>query len=211
MDWTWYLFSFKGRINCAKLWLALAISVCWVFGQAFLVVVLDAILTGSTELSHSGLAYMFELLGSGAHSPLSTDRLPAIVLDAIMTLVSWWAFLATSIKRLHDRNKNGWWLLPYVVAPLLYLYTFRWSLSWTISPISSGTMSFAFVSLVSLLLYILALVGWIDMYFFSGTDGPNRFGPDPLRTIPSRRTGEIQTEPGGASLPAWLRVKREHD
>ena len=214
MNWTWYLFGFKGRINCAKLWLALAIQLCWAFSQAFLVVVLDAILTGSTELSNSGLAYMFELLGSRAHSPLSPDRLPAMVLDAIMTLVTWWVFLATSIKRLHDRNKNGWWLLPYGAAPFLHLYTFRWSLGWTIAPtISNGTMSFAWlsVSLVSLLVYVLALSGFVDMYWMSGTDGPNRFGPDPLRTIPSGPTGEIQTEPGGASLPAWLRVKREHD
>ena len=29
MDWTWYLFRFDGRINRAKLWLALLIILCW--------------------------------------------------------------------------------------------------------------------------------------------------------------------------------------
>jgi uncharacterized membrane protein YhaH (DUF805 family) len=29
MDWTWFLFSFKGRINRAKGWLAGLIIVCW--------------------------------------------------------------------------------------------------------------------------------------------------------------------------------------
>ena len=29
MDWTWYLFGFKGRINRAKYWLAGLIIGCW--------------------------------------------------------------------------------------------------------------------------------------------------------------------------------------
>ena len=29
MDWTWNPFSFKGRINRAKLWLALLVIICW--------------------------------------------------------------------------------------------------------------------------------------------------------------------------------------
>jgi uncharacterized membrane protein YhaH (DUF805 family) len=29
MDWTWFLFSFKGRINRAKYWLAGLIILCW--------------------------------------------------------------------------------------------------------------------------------------------------------------------------------------
>ena len=29
MDWVWYLFAFDGRINRAKIWLAILIIVCW--------------------------------------------------------------------------------------------------------------------------------------------------------------------------------------
>ena len=29
MDWTWYLFSFNGRINRAKMWLAVLVILCW--------------------------------------------------------------------------------------------------------------------------------------------------------------------------------------
>ena len=31
MDWTWYLFGFKGRIERAKMWLSVLIILCWMF------------------------------------------------------------------------------------------------------------------------------------------------------------------------------------
>ena len=39
MDLTWYLFSFEGRINRAKLWLALLVILCWMFFLGVLVVI----------------------------------------------------------------------------------------------------------------------------------------------------------------------------
>jgi hypothetical protein len=37
-----------------------------------------------------------------------------------MTLVFAWFYAAASIKRLHDRNKSGWWMIPFVAATGLY-------------------------------------------------------------------------------------------
>jgi len=37
-----------------------------------------------------------------------------------MTLAFGWCYAAASIKRLHDRNKSGCWIVPYIVAPGLY-------------------------------------------------------------------------------------------
>jgi uncharacterized membrane protein YhaH (DUF805 family) len=37
-----------------------------------------------------------------------------------MTLFFAWCYLAASIKRLHDRNRSGWWMLPFFAAPGIY-------------------------------------------------------------------------------------------
>ena len=31
-----------------------------------------------------------------------------------------WVYFATAIKRLHDRDKSGWWMVPFFVLPGLY-------------------------------------------------------------------------------------------
>jgi hypothetical protein len=31
-----------------------------------------------------------------------------------------WVYFAMSIKRLHDRDKSGWWMVPFFAAPGLY-------------------------------------------------------------------------------------------
>jgi uncharacterized membrane protein YhaH (DUF805 family) len=54
--------------------------------------------------------------------------------------------IAIAIRRLHDLDRTGWWVL----------------------------------------LGFIPLIGWIILliwYVTKGTDGPNRFGPDPLATL----------------------------
>jgi uncharacterized membrane protein YhaH (DUF805 family) len=62
----------------------------------------------------------------------------------IVAIVAIWPGLAISIKRWHDRDKSGWWVL------------------------------IAFIPIIG---WIWAL---IETGFLPGTDGPNRYGPDPL-------------------------------
>jgi uncharacterized membrane protein YhaH (DUF805 family) len=61
-----------------------------------------------------------------------------------------WPSLAISVKRCHDRNKSGWWVLLWLVLANL--------------PVIS----------------ILGLAWWfVELGFLDGTQGPNRFGPSP--------------------------------
>ena len=66
----------------------------------------------------------------------------------VVNLLLIWPALAVSVKRWHDRDKSGWWVL----------------------------------------LNLLPVIGWlwalVDNGFLRGTDGPNRYGPDPLATEP---------------------------
>jgi len=58
--------------------------------------------------------------------------------------------IAVTVRRLHDRDMSGWWYLGFIVGGMI--------------PFIGFIASIAFI-------VILAL---------PGTDGPNRFGPDPL-------------------------------
>ncbi len=79
IDWKHLLFSFDGRINRGKFWLASVAM--WV---ALTILVIIAVVAGSTVVwILAGVAY----------------------LGAI------WVGLAVTIKRWHDRDKSGWWIL----------------------------------------------------------------------------------------------------
>jgi uncharacterized membrane protein YhaH (DUF805 family) len=98
------LFGFQGRVNRAKFWLvniALVVVEAILFGAA----------GGATMMSDDPMAAMpsFGLMGIVC----------LIVLVAIV-----WIGLAIAVKRWHDRNKSGWWVLIAfvpVIGGLWYL------------------------------------------------------------------------------------------
>jgi uncharacterized membrane protein YhaH (DUF805 family) len=93
------LFSFKGRINRARFWLA-NIAV----GIVYAIVV--GVLFGGAAMSSDPTAALE-----------SVGLIGSIVLLVIMILVAWIG-LALSAKRWHDRNKTAWWIL-IVVIPVI--------------------------------------------------------------------------------------------
>lgn len=78
--------------------------------------------------------------------------------------------MAMGIKRLHDRNKSGWWALPVILLPVLLNGAGRGGLV-----TASSAMTLQWVSLA------LAVLGIVELGFLRGTVGPNQFGPDPLQ------------------------------
>jgi len=70
-------------------------------------------------------------------------------LSLYIALLFLWPGLALIVKRLHDRDKSGWFALIMLI------------------PIVGPFILFA------------------GVWFMKGTDGPNRFGPDPLQPAPA--------------------------
>ena len=99
-----------------------------------------------------GMLGMSTLIG-GIYGPL-------MLLAALALVIPQWA---VGIRRLHDTNRSGWWmllgLLPLVTA-LLGIMTGLWILN------------------------LLNLAALVLLYFFvlEGTRGPNDYGPDPKAT-----------------------------
>src|SRR5882762_4603706 len=102
MDWTWYLFRFDGRINRAKYWLAALIILCWMIFLAGLTVAAGLVSGGEVSFDTSDL---FRVIDPTSYKSLSWPGLPALLIKMIGTPLFLWVYFATSIKRLHDRER----------------------------------------------------------------------------------------------------------
>ncbi|GLR89107.1 DUF805 domain-containing protein [Bradyrhizobium iriomotense] len=196
MDWTWYLFSFNGRINRAKFWLALLIIVCW---MAFLAAIVVAF--GARRFGFS-VEDVFKIVDPNTYRALSLADLPLILAKVIGTPLFTWVFAATAIKRLHDRDKSAWWVLPFFVLPGL--------VNQFLDRIDNDYVSFA-LGLISI---VFATWGWIELLFFRGSRKTNRFGANPLYVSPASELGwdqqhELEMVPHKAGPPPQWRVKPE--
>jgi uncharacterized membrane protein YhaH (DUF805 family) len=82
--------------------------------------------------------------------------------------------IAVSVRRLHDTNRSGWWILAPLAPYILVIAGGGMALSSPDSPGGGGA-----VMLIGLAgVVILALV-LLVFYLLEGTKGPNRYGPDP--------------------------------
>lgn len=84
MDIKQLWFSFDGRASRSDYWLRTALPI---FGVSVVLIILSGAMSGSDEPS------------------------PLIFVYFLWSLFSIWPSLAVSIKRLHDRNQTGWWVL----------------------------------------------------------------------------------------------------
>ncbi len=71
-----------------------------------------------------------------------------------LLFIVWWLFalipgIAVAVRRLHDRDMSGWWYLGFIVASFIPFLGF------------------------------IAAIAMLVIFLLPGTDGPNRFGPNP--------------------------------
>ncbi len=171
-----FLFSFQGRINRAKYWYALFASsaACLVFLSilAFAIGGIFGSSIKSVDVDFNDVLTKFPSLpfsvgfNDAAPSPAATVLI--YVMGTPIFVLGAWFLAATTVKRLHDRNKTGWWMVPFFIAPGL-LNRLR---DWIDDPTAA-----LFVSAIA-----FGLTVWctVELLCLRGTRGPNRFGPDPL-------------------------------
>jgi uncharacterized membrane protein YhaH (DUF805 family) len=111
-------------------------------------------------------------------------NIPTLILDSVIgfpitgsvtSLVLLLPGLAVEVRRLHDINLSGWWLLAvYALAslPLPFLFLLSDPGQSTASPLIAASIVSACVA--------------VQIYWncAKGTDGPNRYGSDPLAPTP---------------------------
>lgn len=94
------LFSFQGRANRAKFWLV-ALGIFVVEMIIFAALFAGAAMSGDPER-----------LQAAVMAPIS------LIVLIVFGVVALWVSLAVAVKRYHDRNKSGWWIL-IVFVPLI--------------------------------------------------------------------------------------------
>ena len=84
------------------------------------------------------------------------------------------AAILVIIRRMHDRDRSGWWALLFIGAPL--------SLSGLADTLVQMRTPATSLAALALLLPALGFDLWalLEFGFLRGTRGPNRFGPEPL-------------------------------
>jgi uncharacterized membrane protein YhaH (DUF805 family) len=196
MDWVWYLFGFKGRINRAKMWLALLIIMCWMIFLGGLTLVI-----GGLTSFRFGIDDIFAVLDPATWHSLSPADLGFGIVRTIESGLFLWVYLATSIKRLHDRDKSGWWMVPFFAVPGIdSRFADRIGEYWMLA------MPFA------LMAFVFCIWGFVEMYCRKGSRKTNRFGPNPLLPVDTRprweQAREVEMVPRKASPPPVWHVKR---
>jgi uncharacterized membrane protein YhaH (DUF805 family) len=184
MDWVWFLFEFDGRINRARVWLALLVILCWMVLLAFLMLLIDRAFGSPVKSIHFNVNDIFAFVDPAVlraaiarvrdGKEASPAHLVLAFFHAVGTLIFAWVYLATSVKRLHDRDKSGWWTLPYLAFPGLFgQFSDRLPDSYVMITIAWAAV-------------LLVIAGFIDIYCLKGTRWTNRFGPNPLPKVQGR-------------------------
>ncbi len=81
--------------------------------------------------------------------------------------------IAVGVRRLHDTNRSGWWLLAPLAPYVLMFVAVGMSAS---SPDSAAGGVLAMIGGLGVLVLGITLIVFL---LLDGTRGPNRFGPDP--------------------------------
>jgi len=96
-----------------------------------------------------------------------------------LTVLLWLAVLVPSlsvgVRRLHDTDRSGWWLLlmvPYGVAVVLMLRS-MWAAAAAGTPPGFGAAG------ILMLIGFACLITLLVFYCLAGTPGDNRYGPNP--------------------------------
>jgi uncharacterized membrane protein YhaH (DUF805 family) len=154
MDFVNLFITFSGRINRAKFWLVA------IFCFGFLVAVM-----GATAFFTSSVTTIFQA-GIVAYIPIA------------------YAAVVSAIKRLHDRNKSGWWVVLLYGVPTVFP-GLAGVLMLRVVPAAAFEWIAMVLQLISLIVIVWALIA---LGCLRGTIGRNQYGPDPL-------TPEVLTPP----------------
>jgi uncharacterized membrane protein YhaH (DUF805 family) len=168
MDWGNYLFSFQGRLNRAKWWL-------WIGLVLTPALVYESFVTRTLGLSWRQFGQIFS--GSGLANPVGQKALLLMLPFWLITAVP---SLAIGVKRLHDRNRKGWWIILFVYAPWV-LGIFQPTILQSLGRDAHLPKTLANI-LIGLSVTSLDVWGFVELYCLRGTVGQNGFGPDPLGT-----------------------------
>jgi uncharacterized membrane protein YhaH (DUF805 family) len=149
------LTTFRGRIGRGQYWTAVAIYIA----ISIVLIALGFIMFGNSILALSGED------SDGVIAGLVSKGIGFFLILVLVYIPMMISGIFVGIKRLHDRNKSGWWLLLFYFGPMV--------LGWIGSAIGPEW-------LFSLAGFAISIWMLVELGFLRGTIGPNQYGPDPV-------------------------------
>jgi uncharacterized membrane protein YhaH (DUF805 family) len=158
-------FSLAGRITRMRFWLSLVL-------EAVALLLLGAIF------------YVYALSVPGAYENGGDTPFPTGVVGVSLAVL-WYlamaalllALLKTCVRRLHDRDRSGWWLLVFVALPNLLTDAAHELVMRHLIPDPATVVLLSAAA-------VLFLWGVAEMGVLPGDAGDNRFGASPRITSP---------------------------
>lgn len=200
-----FLFNPNGRVSRREIWLFF---------------LLPSVIAGAIANTLDA-----SLLASQTASGAKPGLAGVGVFSLLVSLFYLWPSIAVPVKRLHDRNISGWWLLFINAAAIGLFLAAAWLLFGDVfamlasqasaGSVSDAQMQAAMMRIVSgrapgdAMLMAAAGLGvlivlFVMLYLLPGTDGDNDYGCDPHRNggepQPTLDTGRLAATPGWSAV-----------
>ena len=122
------------------------------------------------------LSYLFEQIipDRPSDSLVIYGRLAILM---VVWIPAFYSILAVLVKRLHDRDKSGRWVVILVAAGFLPLIAI---VGFLVGPGAFLLEPSPYLQILDSVSLAIALWFFVELGFLKGTKGPNRFGADPL-------------------------------
>lgn len=169
--------DFSGRSRRMEYWM-------WVVFQFLLGIVFGILL-----IVIAGSALMAVAMGGGSKDPASAIAagagvgIGAVLLLLLYGIVSLFLIipsLAVAVRRLHDTNRSGWWLLAPLGCEVVGFLAMGMGAA---SAGSSGAMVPTLIGGLAMLGALVLGLMLLVFMFLDGTPGANRYGPDPKNRV----------------------------
>jgi uncharacterized membrane protein YhaH (DUF805 family) len=183
-------FGFSGRIGRKTFWLGYVVPL-----------ILASVVANVLDLA-------LGLVPAQMADAMPADESQVGPISALVSVLSLWPSLAGSIKRLHDRDRSGWWIGGfYLTGAVAGIVAFMGIAT------APAQAQVALLMVVAAGAVVLGYGVWliVETGFLRGTAGPNRYGPDPLggQGAPQWQAGappqgwQPQPPPQGWQQPQW--------
>ncbi len=168
MNWKFLFFSFKGRISRKWWWLGMFFVVLLTYGLSIAMLWL---------IGEDPTYYWNDQLPTPRHA----------LVDVISFLLTVRIGLAVDIKRIHDRTRTAYLLVPLYAGELALIAMDGTGLNplyftvETTNPLLMPNMLYGLF--FAILIYAIWMI--IELGLGRGTRGPSKYGPDPLKALTS--------------------------
>ena len=166
MDWKFLFFSLQGRISRTWWWIGTLCVLFATYGLSILVLWL---------LGEDPTYYWNDKL------PTPTNAL----IDAIAFVVTLRAALAVDIKRIHDRGRTAYLLVPLYLGSLALIMMDGMGINPFFFDVEATNFLLMPVFIYSLIFLLVVYAIWmiIELGLGKGTRGISKYGPDPLEAV----------------------------